>query len=84
MFTDRLDLVVKDEGLGMNEDDLAQLFEEFHKLSARPTAGEASSGLGLSVAMKLVKQIGGEIIAESAGKNHGATFKVVLKLSTRN
>jgi len=84
LFTDRLDLVVKDEGLGMNEEDLAHLFEEFRKLSARPTAGEASSGLGLSVAMKLVKQIGGEIFAESAGKNKGSTFKIGLKIMTRS
>lgn len=82
LFTDRLNLVVKDEGLGMNEEDLAHLFEEFRKLSARPTAGEASSGLGLSVAMKLVKQIGGEIYAESAGKNKGSTFKIGLKIKT--
>ena len=52
-ITDRLELVVKDEGLGMTEDDLAHLFEEFGKLSARSTAGEAS-GLGLSVAMKCI------------------------------
>jgi len=82
--TDRLDLVVKYEGLVINEEDIAHLFEEFRKLCARPTAGEASSGLGLSVAMKLAKQIGGEIFAESAGKNQGSTFKVGLKLSARN
>jgi signal transduction histidine kinase len=81
LFADRINLVVKDEGLGLTEEDLAHLFEEFRKLSARPTAGEASSGLGLSVAMKLVKQIGGEIYAESAGKNQGSTFRVTLKLS---
>jgi len=84
LFADRLNLVVKDEGLGMTEEDLAHLFEEFKKLSARPTAGEASSGLGLSVAMKLVKQIGGEIYAESAGKNQGSTFRIGLKLSPRS
>lgn len=84
LFADRINLVVKDEGLGMTEEDLAHLFEEFRKLSARPTAGEASSGLGLSVAMKLVKQIGGEIYAESAGKNQGSTFRIGLKLSTRS
>lgn len=84
LFADRINLVVKDEGLGMTEEDLAHLFEEFKKLSARPTGGEASSGLGLSVAMKLVKQIGGEIYAESAGKNQGSTFRVGLKLSPRS
>lgn len=84
LIADRLELVVKDEGLGMTEEDVAHLFEEFRKLSARPTGGEGSSGLGLSVAMKLAKQIGGEILAESAGKNQGSTFRVGLKLSSRN
>jgi light-regulated signal transduction histidine kinase (bacteriophytochrome) len=71
----------KDQGLGMSKEDLAHLFEESHKLSSRPTAGEASSGLGLSVAKKLAQQIGGEIIAESEGKNQGSTFRVRLKLA---
>jgi signal transduction histidine kinase len=84
LFADRLELVVKDEGLGMTKEDLSHLFEEFRKLSARPTGGESSSGLGLSVAMKLIKQIGGEIIAESAGKGQGSTFRVGLKLSPKN
>jgi two-component system, sensor histidine kinase and response regulator len=84
LFANRLDLVVKDEGLGMTQEDLSHLFEEFRKLSARPTAGEASSGLGLSVAMKLIKQIGGEIYAESAGQNQGSTFRIGLKIANRD
>ena len=84
LFADRLELVVRDEGLGLTKEDLSHLFEEFRKLSARPTGGEGSSGLGLSVAMKLIKQIGGEIFAESAGKDQGSTFRVGLKLSPRN
>jgi two-component system, sensor histidine kinase and response regulator len=83
LFADRLELVVKDEGLGMTQEDLSHLFEEFRKLSARPTGGEASTGLGLSVALKLIKQIGGVIIAESPGKGQGSTFRVGLKLSPR-
>jgi signal transduction histidine kinase len=81
LIADRLDLVVKDEGLGMTDEDISHLFEEFHKLSAKPTAGEDSSGLGLAVAKKLVKQIGGEIYAESAGKNQGSTFRIGLKIA---
>jgi two-component system sensor histidine kinase/response regulator len=80
LIADRLNLVVKDEGLGMTEEDLSHMFEEFHKLSSKPTGGEASSGLGLSVARKLVQQIGGEILAESAGKNKGSTFRIGLKI----
>ena len=81
LFADRLDLIIRDEGLGMTEEDMTHLFEEFQKLSARPTAGEASSGLGLAVARKLANQIGGEIFAESAGKNQGSTFRIGLKIA---
>jgi signal transduction histidine kinase len=83
LLTNRLDLVVKDEGLGMTQEDLSHMFKEFHKLSARPTAGEDSTGLGLAVAKKLVKQIGGEIFAESAGKNQGSTFTIGLKITAK-
>lgn len=83
LLTNRLDLIVKDEGLGMTVEDLSHMFVEFHKLSARPTAGEDSTGLGLAVAKKLVEQIGGEIYAESAGKNQGSTFKVGLKIAAK-
>lgn len=79
LLAGRLNLVVEDQGLGMTEDDLSHLFEEFHTLSSKPTGGEESSGLGLSVANKLAQQMGGEIIAESDGKNKGTTFRVKLK-----
>ena len=80
LFSDKLDLVVKDEGLGMTEEDMGKLFGEFQRLSARPTAGESSSGLGLFVSKKLVRQMGGEIYAKSEGKNLGSTFTLELKL----
>lgn len=81
LFSDRLELVVSDEGQGLTKDDLSNLFNEFQTLSAKPTGGEASSGLGLFVTKKLIQQIGGEIVAESDGTNKGSTFRVSLKLS---
>ena len=41
-------ITIKDEGLGMTQEDIAKAFGKFQKLSARPTAGESSTGLGLS------------------------------------
>ena len=41
-------LEVADSGPGIREEDFAGLFEKFTRLSARPTAGESSTGLGLS------------------------------------
>lgn len=80
VFAQRLVIVVKDEGLGMSEDDLKNVFQEFKKLSSRPTGSESSTGLGLSITQKLVKELGGEIIARSDGKNKGSEFEITLNI----
>ncbi|MFQ3597571.1 MAG: tetratricopeptide repeat-containing sensor histidine kinase [Chloroherpetonaceae bacterium] len=69
---------VQDEGQGLTEDDMKKLFGKFQRLSAKPTGGESSTGLGLSIVKKLVELHGGKIWAESEGKNKGATFTVEL------
>ena len=84
VFAQRLFIVVKDEGLGMNEDDLKNVFQEFKKLSARPTGAETSSGLGLSITKKLVSELGGQIIARSDGKNKGSEFEITLNIKEPN
>ncbi|MCS6833226.1 MAG: ATP-binding protein, partial [Flammeovirgaceae bacterium] len=66
-------LSIADEGPGLTEEDKKKLFQKYQKLSARPTAGEKSTGLGLSIAKKYVEAMGGKIWCESEyGK--GATF----------
>jgi signal transduction histidine kinase len=68
---------IKDEGQGLTEEDKSKLFTKFAKLSARPTAGESSTGLGLSIVKKLSDIIGADIRCESAyGK--GAEFILTL------
>jgi signal transduction histidine kinase len=57
---------VQDEGPGLQEKDHDQLFKDFARLSARPTSGERSTGLGLSIARRLVEVMGGQIGAEPA------------------
>lgn len=64
---------VKDEGQGLTDDDKKQLFQKFSKLSARPTNGEHSTGLGLSIAKKLADGMNVAIYVESEYGN-GATF----------
>ncbi len=80
LLSDKLNLVVKDEGQGLTEDDLQNIFGEFMTLSSRPTGGEVATGLGLSIAKKLTEEMGGKIWAESDGKGKGSTFKVELSL----
>jgi signal transduction histidine kinase len=69
---------VKDEGLGLTEKDKEKLFGKFQKLSARPTGGESSTGLGLSIVKQLVELHGGKVWAESEGKGKGTTFFIEL------
>jgi signal transduction histidine kinase len=72
---------VKDEGAGLSEEDLDRLFGRFQRLSAKPTAGETSTGLGLSIVKRIVELHGGTVAAESPGPGRGATFILRLPMS---
>ena len=75
---DRVHIKVRDEGQGIEKDELPLLFSKYSKLSTRPTAGEASTGLGLSIVKRIVEELNGKIFCESeAGK--GTLFTVILK-----
>ena len=68
---------VQDQGPGLTEEDKRHLFGKFKRLSAKPTGGEHSTGLGLSIVKRLVEMMNGRIWVESEpGK--GATFFVEL------
>ncbi len=74
---------VKDTGPGISEQDQARLFRKFTRLSARPTDGEPSTGLGLALTKTIVEMMGGTIQCESVlGK--GATFTVRLPSSPKH
>ncbi|MBI5441394.1 MAG: HAMP domain-containing histidine kinase [Deltaproteobacteria bacterium] len=68
---------VEDEGPGVNEADRARLFAKFARLSARPTGGESSTGLGLSIVKTLTEAMGGEASLDSP-PGRGARFRVRL------
>ena len=71
-------LEVQDEGPGLTEDDKKNLFKRFTRLSAVPTAGENSTGLGLFIVKVFVEAQNGIVWAESEGKDKGSTFVVVF------
>jgi signal transduction histidine kinase/CheY-like chemotaxis protein len=72
----RLD--VTDDGLGLSPEDRGRLFGRFQRLSAKPTAGEGSTGLGLSITRHIVALHGGSLGAASAGPGQGSTFSIAL------
>jgi two-component system sensor histidine kinase/response regulator len=64
---------VQDEGPGFSESDKTRMFRRYGRLSARPTGGEPSTGLGLSIVKKLVQAMHGELACEST-PGSGATL----------
>jgi signal transduction histidine kinase len=64
---------VKDNGPGLTEEDQQHIFKKFQRLSARPTAGEGSFGLGLSIVKKYTELMGGKVSC-SSNENKGAEF----------
>jgi signal transduction histidine kinase len=72
---------LKDEGPGLSDDDMSRLFGRFQRLSAKPTAGESSTGLGLSIVKRIVELHGGTVSAESAGPGRGTTFTIRLPVA---
>lgn len=74
---DRLRLTVQDEGPGIIEADMPRLFQRYACLTARPTGGELSTGLGLSIVKELVERLEGRVWCESP-PGSGACFLVEL------
>ena len=67
---------VSDDGQGFSEEDKQKAFGKFSRLSARPTAQETSSGLGLFIVKMLVEMHQGTVSLESEGKGKGSKITV--------
>jgi signal transduction histidine kinase len=75
---DTIVIAVRDAGAGLSREDLSRLFGRFQRLSAKPTGGESSTGLGLSIVKRIVELHGGSVDAESPGPGCGSTFTIRL------
>jgi signal transduction histidine kinase/CheY-like chemotaxis protein len=73
---------VTDQGPGLSPEDLGRLFGRFQRLSAKPTGGESSTGLGLSIVKRIIDMHGGKVTAKSAGAGEGSTFTISLPAAT--
>ncbi len=71
---------VTDQGPGITKIDRKRLFQDFARLSAQPTGGEESTGLGLAICKRIVEAHGGKIGVNSK-PGQGATFWFVINMS---
>ncbi len=74
---EKIRIDIRDEGPGLSDDDKTKVFEKFARLSAKPTGGESSTGLGLAICKELIRQMNGEIGVNST-LGRGATFYIML------
>ena len=74
---DHILLAVSDEGVGIPEDELTDIFNKFFQSSATKT-GAGGTGLGLAICKNLIENMGGRIWAEN-NPDSGAAFKVLLE-----
>jgi signal transduction histidine kinase len=77
---DHVRFIVRDEGPGLTVFDKKHLFEKFARLSAIPTGGEYSTGLGLYIVKKHVDALQGSIRVTSI-EGEGTTFMVDLPVA---
>jgi len=75
---------VIDQGPGVPPEEQAQLFQKFFRGSARPTAGESSTGLGLFIVKTLTEAMGGRVshaareTGETPGTPRGSVIRIEL------
>lgn len=80
MIDSRMQVRVKDTGLGIAPEFLPYVFERFRQADSTTTRSYGGLGLGLAIVRHLVELHGGTVSVESAGAGLGATFIVNLPL----
>lgn len=74
---------VRDQGVGMSQEAVKELFTPFSKTGAVKTGGEKSTGLGLTITRKIIEAHQGQITAESQAGS-GTTFTISLNSKRNN
>jgi PAS domain S-box-containing protein len=78
---DALVIFVRDTGIGLAADNVADIFEIFVQLEPAKARAQGGLGIGLALVKGLVELHGGRIHVESAGRDRGSTFNVTFPRS---
>ncbi len=86
--SDKVEIIVKDTGIGLTGDEMKKLFTKFGKIERSGEGFEfldiQGSGLGLFITKQIVEMHGGMIFARSDGRNKGSVFTVLLPIHPIN
>lgn len=74
----RIDLAVKDTGIGIPDDRIENIFNSFSQVDSSTTRKYGGTGLGLAITERLVNRLGGEIYCSSK-LDHGSTFSFSIR-----
>ena len=78
--TDKVEIAVRDTGIGISLEDQARLFEEFRQVGSDRARKAEGTGLGLALTKKFIELHGGAIAVQS-GPGKGSTFSFSLPLA---
>ena len=76
-----VELIVRDTGVGIPAEELARVFERFHRIEGQQGRTHEGTGIGLALVQELVKLHGGTISASSTPR-HGTEFRITIPLGT--
>ena len=79
-----LDVIVKDTGIGIKEEDIPKIFKAFQRMDSAVRSKDDRTGLGLAITKRLVEMMGGELSVQSVyGKGSAFSFKIRQKVMDR-
>lgn len=73
-------IIVQDDGIGMNEEEMSRLFKPFMQANAKTSLRFGGAGLGLAITHSLARRLGGSLSVEST-PGQGSSFTLVVPLA---
>ena len=77
----RVDIFIKDNGIGVPPADLKRIFKRFYRVLNKAGHETKGTGLGLFIVKSIVERHGGKVSAQSRGEGLGTTFLVQLPVA---